>query len=114
MAKLKPNEFHAEVGKNGNIDLWGSGAISWVAGIYPEDRTVLRVGLFHTRAADDIEIEYDSERDGWVIYRTVTVGWTDPTPEKGYYDSIEKRKELAFIPAWDDEEVSEPDGKAQA
>ncbi len=107
------NEFRATIHKS-HLDLWGSGTIGWFAGIYHEDRTVLRVGLHHVRAADDIEIEYDSARDGWVVYRTVTVGWTDPTPEKNYYEPIEKRKELAFIPAWDDEEVSEPHGKAQA
>lgn len=49
-----------------------------------------------------------AERDGYVIYRTVTVGWTEPTAEKNYQEPIEKRKELAFIPAWDEEEVSEP------
>ena len=112
MAKL--NEFRADIRPNGNIDIWGSAQIGWFAGIYPDNRTVLKVGLYHVRAADDIEIEYDSERDGWVIYRTVTVGWTDPTPEKGYYDSIEKRKEVAFIPSLDDEEVSEPHGETQA
>ena len=107
----KPNEFRADVRDNGSIDLRGSAQIGWFAGIYPDDRTVLKVGLYHVRAADDIEIEYDSDRDGWVIYRTVTVGFTDPTPEKNYHDSIEKRKELAFIPAWDEEQMDEPNGK---
>ena len=109
----KPHDFRAPI-HDAHLDLWGSGTIGWFAGIYKDDRTILKVGLYHVRAADDIEIEYDSERDGWIIYRTVTVGFTDPTPEKNYYDSIEKRKEVAFIPAWDEEEVSEPDGKAQA
>lgn len=86
------------------------GRIDWM---HPEiyagnPRSVLRIGLYHVRAADDIEIEYNSERDGYVIYRTVTVGWTEPTAEKNYHEPIEKRKEVAFIPAWDEEEVSEP------
>jgi hypothetical protein len=110
----KYNDFKAEVRDNGYIDLWGSAQIGWFAGIYPEDRTVLKVGLYHVRASDDIEIEYDSGRDGWVIYRTVTVGWTEPTPEKNYYEPIEKRKEVAFIPSWDEEEVSEPGGEVTA
>ena len=69
--------------------------------------TVLRVGLYHVRAADDIEIQYESESDGWVIYRTVTVGY-EAHADKNYYEPFEKRKELAFIPAWDDEQVDTP------
>jgi hypothetical protein len=87
------------------------GMIEWMyPNIYPSEgpRSVLKVGLYHVRAADDIEIEYDSERDGYIIFRTVTVGWTEPTEEKNYSEAIEKRKEVAFIPAWDEEEVEQP------
>ena len=74
----------------------------------PTPHSVLKIGLMHVRAADDIEIEYDSARDGYAIYRTVTIGWTEPTAEKNYSEPIEKRKEVAFIPAWDEEEAEEP------
>ena len=84
------------------------GRVDWM---YPDiyagenPRSVLRIGLYHVRAADDIEIEYDGERDGYVIYRTVTTGHVEYSV--GCYEPIEKRKELAFIPAWDEEEAED-------
>jgi hypothetical protein len=94
------------------------GSVEWMyPEIYGKDidgtplpRSVLKIGLMHTRAANDIEIEYDSDRDGYVIYQMVTVGWKEVEGLEGRncYEPIEKRKEKAFIPAWDEEEVSEP------
>lgn len=86
------------------------GQIDWM---YPEiygnnlPRSVLRIGLYHVRAADDIEVEYNSERDGYVIYQTVTTGWS-LDKDDNCYKAIEKRKKKAFIPAWDEEQVDEP------
>lgn len=76
----------------------------------PVTKSILKIGLMHTRAANDIEIEYDSDRDGYVIYQTITVGWKEVggLEGRGCYEPIEKRKEKAFIPAWDEEHLSEP------
>jgi len=49
-----------------------------------EDR-VIRVSLYDVRAADDLLIGYDFERDGWTIAR-------DDEPDR----------EVAFIRAWAD------------
>jgi hypothetical protein len=87
------------------------GSIDWMyPEIYGKDepRSILKIGLYHVRAADDIEIEYDSDRDGYVIYQTVTVGYK-LEPEGKFLEPVEKRKEKAFIPAWDDEQVMEPE-----
>jgi hypothetical protein len=86
------------------------GYVEWMyPNIYAKDspRSVLKIDMYHVRAANCIEIEYSSERDGYVIYQTVTVGWE---MKDGCYYPIEKRKEKAFIPAWDEEEMSEPEG----
>lgn len=98
-------KFQVDVDKERqSIDLYSSATIDWHAGIYPDDQTVLTVALMHVRAANDIEIEYSSDRDGWVIYQSVTVGYT----EGECREPIEERREKAFIPSWDADEV-EPD-----
>ena len=55
----------------------------------------LLVGLEDIRAADDIRISYDFERDGWVVEQAAVFEWdaNDPTcdPDWG---------EVAFVPAW--------------
>jgi hypothetical protein len=81
-----------------DIEVKGSAEISWMyPNIYPESmpRDFLRIGLYHVRASNDIEIEYDSKRDGWIIFMTATVD----------SEGTEQRREKAFIPAWDDDEV---------
>jgi hypothetical protein len=72
--------------------------------IYGKDmpRNFLRIALYHVRAANDIEIEYNSERDGWVIYMTATTGYKE---SENALKPIEERREKAFIPAWDDDEA---------
>ena len=86
----------------------GDASIEWFPNIYKDaPLSSIRIELMHVRAANDISIEYSGERDGWVITQTVTTGWK-LDPESQCYDSIEKKKELAFIPAWDEEEVREP------
>lgn len=59
------------------------------------------VGLTHTRAADDVVVSFDFERNGWVI-RMDRGYWTNGDP----YDewtTTEERAEVAFLPAWNDE-----------
>lgn len=51
-----------------------------------EDRRI-RVSLYDVRAADDLLISYDFDRDGWSIAR-------DEDPDR----------EVAFIRAWADQE----------
>lgn len=90
-------------------DIHDTATIDWYPQIYDPaglgqgvPRSFLRIGLMHVRAAADIEIEYNAERDGWVVYMTVTVGTKDCGT---YIDSIEERREKAFIPAWDEDEI---------
>jgi hypothetical protein len=86
------------------------GTIDWMyPEIYGKDqpRSVLKIGLYHVRAADDIEIEYHSDRDGYVIYQTVTIGWKLNTVEN-YWEGIEERREKAFIPACDEDQIDHP------
>ena len=88
------------------IEIAGSQKIDWMyPNIYGDSPDVLRISLYHVRAANDIEIEYSSQRDGWVVYQQVTTGFRNVG---SHMDSVEKRKELAFIPAWDAEQVFEP------
>lgn len=56
------------------------------------------IGLMDVRAADDIRVSYDKERDGWLIEQAQVFSWPvgddvcDP-----------KWKEVAFIQAWGSE-----------
>lgn len=68
------------------VDLW-----------YPrqEERPkAIEVGLVDVRAADDIRIEYDFSRDGWVIKQATRFCW----PAGGECDP--NWKEVAFVQAW--------------
>lgn len=71
--------------------------------IYPkrDGGRSLRVGLSDVRAADDIRITYDFERDGWKIEQQVTV-----SGEGGmsYLKEPDEWRESAFIPSWQYEE----------
>lgn len=67
---------------------------------YPEiyDRSkqsTLTISLGHTRAADNIRIKYDSERDGWVIEQASVFEWNKD-------DSVcdPNWQEVAFVKAW--------------
>ena len=84
----------------------GDATIQWNPNIYKDEPlSSITIELMHVRAANDICIEYSGDRDGWVITQTVTTGWKQL---KGQMEPVEVRKELAFIPAWDEEEVEEP------
>ena len=71
-----------------HIDLW-----------YPDvpDTTVRKfvIGLVDVRAADDIRVSYDKERDGWKIEQASTFEW-DGDDEVCDPDW----KEVAFVKAW--------------
>lgn len=56
------------------------------------------VSLIDTRAADSIVIEYDFERDGWVIKMDETreVDWG--------MEVVKPEQEVAFIPAWNEKD----------
>lgn len=55
----------------------------------------VEVGLSDVRAADSIRIEYDYERDGWIIKQASTFEWeaTDDTMDADW-------QEVAFVQAW--------------
>lgn len=76
----------SEDGKTVHAELW-----------YPRnsDRAQsVQVGLVDVRAADDIVIRYDFDRDGWVIHqdRVIERDWG--------MEVVDQRAEVAFIPAW--------------
>lgn len=61
----------------------------------------IQVGLMDVRAADDIRIEYDFERDGWVISQAQVFEWdVDERVDPEW-------KEVAFIKAWASERNNE-------
>lgn len=60
----------------------------------PDKNTYVSIGLEHVRAADDIRIHYDGNRDGWAISQMTRFNCR---PEEEYDPAW---KEVAFIPAW--------------
>jgi hypothetical protein len=60
------------------------------------ERDFIEITLMHVRASNSIRIEYDSDRDGWIIFSPVTVY----TPKEKTIDCIEEHVEVAFVPAW--------------
>ena len=86
------------------MDVWGEKddkpTHEYIEWMYPEiyDRSkqsTLIISLSHTRAADDIRIKYDSERDGWVIEQASVFEWdgSDPVCDPDW-------QEVAFVQAW--------------
>ncbi|MCK9556295.1 hypothetical protein M0R36_10890 [bacterium] len=70
-----------------HLDLW-----------YPDVKGNTRaivIGLMDVRAADDIRVSYDKERDGWKIEQASTFKWEadDPVCDPDW-------QEVAFIQAW--------------
>lgn len=55
----------------------------------------IRIGLSDVRAADDIRVSYDFDRDGWKIEQASVFEWAadDEVCDMGW-------TEAAFIPAW--------------
>jgi hypothetical protein len=98
-----------EVSKNsGNykkLEMSELGPSYWQAEFwYPEINEpashYLEVGLMHVRAADNIRIHYDGDRDGWVIEQASVFAWDadDEIRDEGWI-------EVAFIPAWGSKKV---------
>jgi hypothetical protein len=57
--------------------------------------STLQIELCHTRAADNIRIKYESDRDGWVIEQASIFEWDcdDEICDSDW-------QEVAFIKAW--------------
>ena len=70
--------------------------ITHIALAYPRDSNIKRIqiGLLDVRAADDIQIEYDYDRDGWIIKQD------EYESRDGIIYAVLDWKEVAFIPAW--------------
>ena len=71
----------------------------------PGNRDVVHVSLIDVRAADDLIISYDFDRDGWRI----GMDRTRYTP--GLMEVVTENEEVAFIPAWN-ETPETPGGNA--
>lgn len=68
--------------------------------LYPrigERVTSIAVGLEDVRAANDIRIQFDFDRDGWVIVSPTKFMWFDGEDLRD-----ERLEEVAFIPAYSD------------
>lgn len=89
--------IEAHRGSKVEIDFW-----------YPnqeESQPEVTIGLTHVRAADNIRVSYDFERDGWVIEQMSNrEAWDSGDP---YCDPC--WREAAFCPAWQFMESEEDD-----
>ena len=79
-----------QCGDEMHLDLW-----------YPRNETSpiksLVIGLMDVRAADNIRVSYDFDRDGWQIEQEEVV------TDNGHYRSTGKWIEVAFVLAWGQE-----------
>lgn len=71
---------------------------------YPNHRSIkaIEIDLMDVRASDGIRIEYDFERDGWVISQPQVLEWKEGD---GVCDP--QWKEMAFLQSWPFDEVDE-------
>ena len=70
----------------------------------PDRPNTVIVSLWDVRAADDLKIRYDFDRDGWVISMDLT-----HDDNSGIIKTVKEDQEVAFIPAWNevDEETAD-------
>ena len=70
---------------------------------YPRDRLIkfVEVGLIDVRAADNIRISYDFDRDGWKIEQASVFQW-----EINDEECDEDWQEVAFVQAWAREQTA--------
>ncbi len=63
----------------------------------------VEIGLLHVRAADDIRISYDFDRDGYIIEQSSIFSWdlADEVCDPDW-------QEVAFIQAWAREKPGQP------
>lgn len=76
------------------VDLW-----------YPRNEGMpdsIQVGLVDVRAADDLLVRYDFERDGWVVLQASRFSWSDDDTE-----CDPDWQEVAFLKAWGREKKGE-------
>lgn len=94
-----------ETCKVDNIEIWNSAIEPNVLNcdiFYPKVRSVnkidtIQIGLVDVRAADDIQIHYDYDRDGWVVRQSRDF---HPKIDEHSAGLAEEWFEAAFIPAW--------------
>lgn len=91
--KNSASERQTAHGETVSIDIW-----------YPRcdgAAKFIEVGLMDVRAADNIRVSYDFERDGWKIEQASIFQWPsdDPVCDEGW-------KEVSFVQAW----ASKPGG----
>ena len=66
----------------------------------------IEVDLMDVRAADSIRVEYDYERDGWVIKQASVFEW-----EAGDEECDADWQEVAFIKSWGREKGESDEGR---
>ena len=81
-----------------NVEIWGN--ILMTEFSYPrveKDKIQkIQIGLEDVRAADSIEVEFDFERDGYIIRMDKTKNFDSMA------EVIKEKEEVAFIPAWNE------------
>ncbi len=82
------------------IEVDGTAWINWnYPEIYDRDKQdSLRICLYHTRAANDLTVKFDSERNGYVLYMDKTVC------RDGWAETIINDQEVGFINAYNEDE----------
>jgi len=70
----------------------------------PESPSYILVGLIDVRAADDIRISYDFDRDGWRIEQATVFEWDGEADDCGDPGWLE----VAFIKAWASQKAPPP------
>jgi hypothetical protein len=65
---------------------------------YPYNKEIdtIQIGISDIRAADDVRVRYDFERDGWVMEQPRQYY----IPEEGFYELGVEWIESAFCPSW--------------
>ena len=86
------------------LKFYGDAAHTWLW--YPRNSDIkyLVLGLMDIRAADDIRVSYDFDRDGWVIEQASVFEWDgdDPICDSDW-------QEVAFIQAWARQKIPPPE-----
>jgi len=81
---MKSNEVSIEVSE-GNTNVY----LDWYYPEIYENQNYIEIDMIHTRGSDGIRVEYESERDGFVIKQPV---WKD--------GNIVKWIEVSFCESW--------------
>jgi hypothetical protein len=97
MSEPRENRIVIDAKWPDQADAHGDCQVNWM---YPlmysgEGRSRLRISLFAVRAADDLIIEFDGPRNGWVIRMDRFAA----EPHE-FDEPVEEAAEVAFVPAW--------------